>query len=48
MIGKLSGTIDEMAGRLRKVLYPEFAGAAVYLLMAVVLLFRPAGLFGRT
>jgi branched-chain amino acid transport system permease protein len=31
-----------------KVLFPEFAGAAVYLLMAVVLLFRPAGLFGRT
>jgi branched-chain amino acid transport system permease protein len=31
-----------------KVLLPEFAGAAVYMLMAVVLLFRPAGLFGRT
>jgi branched-chain amino acid transport system permease protein len=31
-----------------KVLFPEFAGAAVYLLMAVVLLFRPAGLFGRS
>jgi branched-chain amino acid transport system permease protein len=31
-----------------KVLFPEFAGVAVYLLMAVVLLFRPAGLFGRT
>jgi branched-chain amino acid transport system permease protein len=30
-----------------KVLFPEFAGAAVYLLMAVVLLFRPAGLFGK-
>jgi branched-chain amino acid transport system permease protein len=30
-----------------KVLFPEFAGVAVYLLMAVVLLFRPAGLFGR-
>ena len=31
-----------------KVLVPELAGVAVYLLMAVVLLFRPAGLFGRT
>jgi len=31
-----------------KVLFPEFAGVAVYLLMAVVLLFRPSGLFGRT
>ncbi|HEY1461166.1 MAG TPA: branched-chain amino acid ABC transporter permease [Casimicrobiaceae bacterium] len=30
-----------------KVLFPEFAGIAVYLLMAGVLLFRPAGLFGR-
>ena len=26
-----------------KVLFPEFAGVAVYLLMAVVLLFRPRG-----
>ena len=31
-----------------KVLAPELAGVAVYLLMAVVLLFRPAGLFGRS
>src|SRR5713101_3469241 len=31
-----------------KVLVPELAGVAVYLLMAIVLLFRPAGLFGRT
>jgi branched-chain amino acid transport system permease protein len=30
-----------------KVLFPDFAGVAIYLLMAVVLLFRPAGLFGR-
>jgi len=30
-----------------KVLFPEFAGVAVYLLMAAILLFRPAGLFGR-
>ncbi len=30
-----------------KVLAPELAGVAVYLLMAIVLLFRPAGLYGR-
>jgi branched-chain amino acid transport system permease protein len=30
-----------------KVLLPELAGVAVYLLMAIVLLFRPAGLYGR-
>jgi branched-chain amino acid transport system permease protein len=30
-----------------KVLFPDFAGIAIYLLMAIVLLFRPAGLFGR-
>jgi branched-chain amino acid transport system permease protein len=30
-----------------KVLFPDFAGAAVYLMMAAILLFRPAGLFGR-
>jgi branched-chain amino acid transport system permease protein len=31
-----------------KVLLPEIAGMSVYLLMALVLLLRPAGLFGRT
>jgi branched-chain amino acid transport system permease protein len=30
-----------------KVLLPELAGVAVYLLMAIILLFRPAGLYGR-
>ena len=30
-----------------KVLLPEAAGIAVYLLMALVLLWRPQGLFGR-
>ena len=30
-----------------KVLLPDYASIAVYLLMAVVLLFRPLGLFGR-
>ena len=31
-----------------KILVPQVAGMAVYLLMAVVLLLKPAGLFGRT
>lgn len=30
-----------------KVLFPEYAGIAVYLLMAAILLTRPEGLFGR-
>lgn len=30
-----------------KVIYPEFAGTVVFLIMVVVLLTRPAGLFGR-
>ena len=30
-----------------KVLMPDFAGIAVYLLMAIILLIRPSGLFGR-
>ena len=30
-----------------KVLIPDFAGIAVYLLMAIILLIRPSGLFGR-
>ena len=30
------------------VLLPQIAGMAIYLMMAAVLLFRPAGLFGRT
>jgi branched-chain amino acid transport system permease protein len=31
-----------------KILVPQIAGMAIYLLMAVVLLVKPAGLFGRT
>jgi branched-chain amino acid transport system permease protein len=30
-----------------KVFFPQAAGIAVYLLMALVLLWRPQGLFGR-
>ncbi len=31
-----------------KILVPQIAGMAIYLLMAIVLLVKPAGLFGRT
>jgi branched-chain amino acid transport system permease protein len=31
-----------------QVLVPQIAGMTVYILMAAVLLWRPAGLFGRT
>src|SRR5262249_25076168 len=33
---------------LRKVLAPEYSGVAVYLLMAVILLWRPQGLANKT
>ena len=32
---------------LTKVLYPEFSSTVVFLVMIVVLLLRPAGLFGK-
>jgi branched-chain amino acid transport system permease protein len=32
---------------LTKVFYPEASGLVVFVIMALVLLFRPAGLFGR-
>ena len=37
-----------LADTFGKVLAPEFAGMAVYAVMAVVLLWRPQGLWGRT
>lgn len=51
-IGSLKGALIAslligFADTFGKVLVPEFASIAVYLLMAVVLLFRPRGLFGR-
>jgi branched-chain amino acid transport system permease protein len=32
---------------LTKVFYPEASGVVIFVIMAVVLLLRPAGLFGR-
>ncbi|MEP6996897.1 MAG: branched-chain amino acid ABC transporter permease [Betaproteobacteria bacterium] len=51
-IGSLKGALIAalligFADTFGKVLLPEVASIAVYLLMAVVLLFRPLGLFGR-
>jgi branched-chain amino acid transport system permease protein len=51
-IGSLKGALIAalligFADTFGKVLLPDFASIAVYLLMAVVLLFRPLGLFGR-
>src|SRR6267154_410999 len=43
----LGALLIGVADTFGKVLVPELAGVAVYLLMAIVLLFRPAGLFGR-
>ena len=36
-----------LADTFGKILVPEIAGMSVYLVMATVLLLRPAGLFGR-
>jgi branched-chain amino acid transport system permease protein len=33
---------------LTKVFYPEASSVAIFVIMAIVLLFKPAGLFGRT
>jgi branched-chain amino acid transport system permease protein len=51
-IGSLKGALIAalligFADTFGKVLFPDYASIAVYLLMAVVLLFRPRGLFGR-
>jgi branched-chain amino acid transport system permease protein len=33
---------------LTKVFYPEAASTVIFIIMAIVLLVKPAGLFGRT
>jgi branched-chain amino acid transport system permease protein len=52
-MGSLGGSIVAGVGLgviegLTKVVYPEGASIVIFLIMAVVLLVRPAGLFGRT
>jgi len=51
-LGSISGAfwgalLIGLVDTLGKVLVPQAAGLAVYLLMAIVLLWRPQGLFAR-
>jgi branched-chain amino acid transport system permease protein len=43
----LAALVVGLADTFGKVVVPEFAGMAVYAVMAVILLWRPQGLFGR-
>jgi branched-chain amino acid transport system permease protein len=43
----VSGLILGMVEGLTKVLYPEASNVIVFVIMALVLILRPAGLFGR-
>jgi branched-chain amino acid transport system permease protein len=43
----LAALLVAIADTFGKVLLPEAAGVAVYLVMALVLVWRPTGLFGR-
>jgi branched-chain amino acid transport system permease protein len=43
----VSGLVLGMVEGLTKVVYPEASSVVVFLIMAVVLIWRPAGLFGR-
>lgn len=43
----LSSLLIGFADTFGKVLFPQFAGLAIYLVMAVVLLWRPAGIFKK-
>ena len=45
LVDTFGKVVELKIGSLR--LLPELAGMSVYLLMAVVLLWRPAGLFGK-
>ena len=44
----VSGLVLGMAEGLTKVVYPEASNVIVFLIMAVVLIWRPAGLFGKS
>ncbi len=43
----VSGLALGMVEGLTKVVYPEASSIVVFLIMAVVLIWRPAGLFGK-
>ena len=46
-VGFIAALLVGLADTFGKVLVPEFASVAVYAVMAVILLWRPQGLFGR-
>ena len=43
----VSGLVLGMIEGLTKVIYPEASNIVVFIIMALVLIWRPAGLFGR-
>jgi len=43
----VSGLVLGMVEGLTKVVYPEASNVVVFLIMAIVLFWRPAGLFGK-
>jgi branched-chain amino acid transport system permease protein len=43
----LTGLALGLIEGLTKVFYPEASGVIIFVIMAIVLLIRPAGLFGR-
>ena len=45
--GRVRGT-DVLIEGLTKVFFPEASNTVIFVIMAIVLLIRPAGLFGRT
>jgi branched-chain amino acid transport system permease protein len=43
----VSGLVLGLVEGLTKVIYPEASNIVVFIIMAVVLIWRPSGLFGR-
>ena len=43
----LTGLALGLVEGLTKVFYPEASGVVIFVIMAIVLLIRPSGLFGR-
>jgi branched-chain amino acid transport system permease protein len=43
----ISGLVLGMVEGFTKVIYPEASNIVVFVIMAIVLVLRPAGLFGR-
>jgi branched-chain amino acid transport system permease protein len=43
----VSGFLLGLAEGITKIVYPEASNVIVFVIMAIVLFFRPAGLFGK-